>query len=108
MAHKDWKGPGFYDCWDSRKNWKWIDRKDDVTDLADTWIYKKREGFEPPELPEPELPEPELENGVYWVVHVNGKRTIMSLVEGKWFWSTGIKCLETPLTVLGKIPIDPI
>ena len=103
MAHKDWNGPGFYDCWDDSGEWIATQPLDHEGFLAESWTYKKLEDFKPPELPKPEL-----EDGVYWVVHVNGKRTIMSLVEGKWFWSTGIKCLETPLTVLGKIPIDPI
>ena len=102
MAHKDWKGPGVYDCWNADGRWVWMAELTKHS-MTENYTYRKCEDFEPPKMPESEL-----ENGVYWVVHVNGRRTIMSLVEGRWFLSTGTICSDKILTVLGKIPIDPI
>ena len=112
MAHKDWKGPGVYDCWYCPG--EWVERKHFELEgfLNKTWTYKKLEDFTPPNMPEPEPePKPELEDGVYLTRHLTrqifGNPMILLFMHDKWM-TIGGSDIHPPTEVLGKIQVDPI
>jgi hypothetical protein len=103
MSHRDWKGPGFYDCWDSSGRWQWSKRKAHVGELDHDWTYKKLEHFEPPKPPKPEL-----QDGVYWVIDIHGETCLFTWRESKWCYPSGTESSSEPIEILGRIPIEPV
>jgi hypothetical protein len=103
MSHKDWKGPGFYDCWDLEGVWRWRDEKFSCEGLSKGWAYQIVPGW-PPKPPKPELPD-----GVYAVRtkgHYNPDVFLIGLNElkdGKWNRKPGPND-----TILGRIPIEEV
>ena len=61
MSHKDWKGPGFYNCWDNKGVWAYVEMKEHMNDLACHWTYRKLENFTPPECPKPKTDKEKLD-----------------------------------------------
>jgi hypothetical protein len=103
MAHKDWKGPGVYECWDGAGRWnKRVYKPCD--DLVYQWTYQKLEDFEPPKPPKPELPD-----GVYAIL-VASNESVISRLKRDSLWiapfNPEIQCDE--YTILGRIPVEPV
>ena len=109
MAHKDWDGPCWYDCW--YKNGEFADRKYhwDSGTLNYYLKYKKLANWTPPEPPEP--PKHELPDGLYWIYDQDlGRYYILGKREGKWVGNCDYKNPETTLSVdiIARIPIEPV
>jgi hypothetical protein len=97
--HRDWKGPGVYDCWDGAGRWNKRVWRQSGGDFIQVWTYQKLENFEPPKPPKPELPD-----GVYLVEEPGGPITAVRFKDGE-----PVKCaIEPGDEILGRIPVEPV
>jgi hypothetical protein len=109
MAHRDWKGEGYYHCWDGDE-WLYLKNKTHESGLARNNRYQKEEDFIPPEPPKP--PKPELEDGLYLWQNTSMKGGHVDWackIDGKW-----ARCLMDPedevnehIKIIGRIPVEP-
>jgi len=103
MSHKDWKGPGWYECWDSDgyngRNCK----------KAEYTLFKgSRYEFVCTLEDEPQPPEKKLPDGLYLIWYCGSKCSRTHLKQfGKWDGPGGFEDNEN-YTILGRIPVEPI